>query len=148
VAENELVLEHSIEVDVTAAFAWQYRTDIATWHDPPATFRLDGSFADGTRGTTVFPGQEPRSWWIRDVRPGSTFSIEMPLDQATLQSEWYFVALAERRTKITQRITLSGPNAAAYREQVEAAFGATLAAGMHKIAADIVAAERTTSSAR
>jgi hypothetical protein len=51
--EDELVLEHSIETDVTAAFAWKCRTDIATWNDPPATFLLDGPFAEGAQGTTL-----------------------------------------------------------------------------------------------
>ncbi len=41
-SESELVLEHSIETDVSVSFAWKYRTDIATWNDPPATFQLNG----------------------------------------------------------------------------------------------------------
>jgi len=43
---------------------------------------------------------------------------------------------------MTQRIVLAGRNAAAYVEQVRAGFGANLAAGMAKIAREMVAAER------
>jgi hypothetical protein len=137
-----LVLEHSTEADVSPTFAWNSRTEIANWSDPPATFLLDGPFAEGARGTTLVPGQESLAWWIREVQPGRSFAIEMPLDQATLRFEWNFSAISERRTKLSQRIILSGSNAAAYTQQVEAGFGPTLADGMKRIAADMVATER------
>ena len=85
-----LVLEHSIEVDVSPTFAWNFRTEIANWSDPPATFLLDGPFAEGAQGTTVVPGQESLAWWIREVQTGRSFVIEMPLDRATLRFEWHF----------------------------------------------------------
>jgi hypothetical protein len=91
----------------------------------------------------LMPGQEPLAWWIRDVRPGQSFAIEMPLDQATLRFEWYFGAVSERRTKLTHRIVLAGNNAGEYRKQVEAGFGANLAAGLAKIAQSRAAAENT-----
>ena len=141
--DEPLVLEHSIEADVSLAFAWKFRTDMATWNDPPATFLLDGAFADGSRGTTLMPGQDPLPWWIRDVQTGRSFAIEMLLDRATLRFEWHLLAVSERRTKLTQRIILSGSNAATYRQQVEAGFGTSLGAGMERIAASMVAAEST-----
>jgi hypothetical protein len=142
-ADQQLVLEHSIEAAVSPAFAWKYRTDITTWNDPPAIFLLDGRFVEGSRGTTLMPDQEPLVWWIRDVQPGRSFAIEMSLDRATLRFEWHLDTVAERRTKLTQRIILSGPNAEAYRQHVEAAFGATLESGMERIAESMVAAEKT-----
>jgi hypothetical protein len=66
----------------------------------------------------------------------------MPLDRATLRFEWHFGAVSERRTKLTQRIILSGSNATAYTRQVEAGFGPTLAGGMEKLAAEMTAAEK------
>ena len=142
-----LVLEHSLDVDVDLTFAWKFRTDIAKWNDPPATFQLDGPFATGSRGTTLLPGQEPLSWWIREVQAGRSFAIEMPLDRATFRSEWHFSAISERRTRMTQRIILSGSNAETYTQQVKAGFGATLADGMKRIAMDMVAAERAVQTA-
>jgi hypothetical protein len=137
-------LEHSVEAEVTPAYAWNWRTDIKNWDDPPAQFQLDGPFAKGSWGTTRLPGQEPIRWQIRDVRPGASFIIEMPLDGAILSFEWLFDAVPNSRTRITQRIVLSGDNAAAYADQVRADFGSTLADGMKRLADALVRAERST----
>lgn len=141
-ADNALELEYSVEVDVSPAFAWRFRTEVANWSDPPARFGLDGGFEAGSRGTTELPGQEPLRWRIGAVRPGKSFVLEMPLDGALLTFEWQFEALGQRRTKMTQHIVLSGENARAYAGQVEAGFGPTLAEGMNRIAAEMAAAEK------
>jgi hypothetical protein len=134
-------LEHSVEADVALWFAWNWRTDVTTWDDPPARFELDGPFAAGSLGTTVLPGQEPLRWEIRDVRPGRSFIIEMPLDRAVLSCEWRFDAVSDRRTRITQRIVLSGDNAAAFGSGVRASFESTLADGMKRIAEAMASAQ-------
>jgi hypothetical protein len=136
-------LEHSIEAEVSLAFAWSWRTAIDNWDDPPARFQLDGPFAQGSWGSTHLPGQEPLRWQIVDVRPGASFIIEMLLDRAVLSFEWQFEAMSTRRTRITQRIVLSGDNAAAYVEQVRSGFGATLSDGMKRIADALVSAGRS-----
>jgi hypothetical protein len=133
-----LQLSHSVEVNVTPAFAWSYRTDIATWNDPPARFTLEGRFENGARGTTLLPGQDPLYWHIRDVKPGESFVVEMQLDRATLCFEWYFEELPGSRTKLTQQIVLSGENAHAYAAQVESGFGRNLADGMKRLASEMV----------
>jgi hypothetical protein len=134
-------LEYSVEAEVSPAFAWQFRTDVSNWNDPPAQFALDGPFEAGTRGTTQLPGQETLHWSIREVRHGESFVTEMPLDRATLAFEWYFDLVSEGRTKLTQRIVLSGENAGTYAAQVEAGFGQNLADGMKRIAAEMAAAQ-------
>jgi hypothetical protein len=146
--DNALVLEQSIEVDVSPEFAWSFRTDIANWSDPPATFHLDGPFADGTQGRTIVPGQPPWVWSIRDVSPGRSFAIEMALDRATIRFEWLFDAAPDGTTQMTQRIILSGTNAPAYKEQVETGFASTLSDGMKRIAEQMVAADRAIKRAR
>jgi hypothetical protein len=138
-----LRLEHSVDVDACPAFVWNFRTNISNWNDPPATFALNGAFAPGSRGTTHVPGQEPRYWLIREVRPEQSFLIETPLDRATLTFEWLFEPLSGTRTKMTQCILLSGENAAAYAGQVEHGFGQTLPQGMKRIAEEIAAAEKS-----
>jgi hypothetical protein len=142
-----LQLERSIEAEVSSSFAWTWRTDIENWDDPPARFQLDGPFANGTWGTTRLPGREPIRWHIRDSRPGRSFVIEMPLDRAVLAFEWSFEALSNHRTRITQRIVLSGDNAAVYADEVRAGFSPTLADGMRKIADAMVTAERLRATA-
>src|SRR3954454_14489125 len=133
-------VEQSVDAPVSPAFAWGWRTDVKNWDDPPAHFQLDGPFATGSWGTTRLPGQDPLRWQIRDVRPGRSFTIEMPLDRATLSFEWRFDAVSERQTRLRQRIVLVGDNGAAYAAQVRAAFGSNLAGGMDRIAAALAAA--------
>ena len=133
--------EHSVETDASPTFAWSYLTDVRNWDDPPAQFALDGPFAAGSQGTTLMPGQEPVRWCISDVQPGQSYTLETQLEGATLSFEWSFDALADRRTRLTQRIALSGNNAAVYAQQVEASFGANLQGGMEKIAATIEMAQ-------
>ena len=135
-------LKHSVAVDVGLDFAWQYRTDITTWNDPPATFSLEGPFAPGSRGTTIMPGMEPMRWLIQEVKPRECFALEMPLKQATLRFEWQFTRLGENRTRLTQLIVLTGENASAYSGQVKAGFGPNLASGMRKLAAEMTAAAK------
>src|SRR5512139_2036046 len=105
---SPVLLEHTIDADVSCAFAWRHRTDVSCWNDPPAVFSLEGPFAPGSRGTTILPGQEPIRWWIREVRPQQQFLIEIPLTGASVWIEWRFRGLSEQRTRMTQRIALSG----------------------------------------
>ena len=140
-------IEHSIEAAVSPEFAWSFCTDVRNWDDPPAQFALDGPFAAGSQGTTLMPGQDPRRWRIRDVRPGHSYIVETELDGATLSFEWRFDPVSERRTRLTQRIVLSGDNAAVHAEAVKAGFGPNLAPGMKRIAAAIAAAQATASRA-
>jgi len=141
--EIALQLQQSVEVEVSPSFAWRWRTDVENWIDPPARFQLDGPFASGSWGMTQFPGQEPIRWQIRDVRPGSCFVIDMPLEGAVLSFEWDFEPLSNHRTRITQRIVLSGDNATEYADQVRTGFGSTLDDGMRRIADAMERAERS-----
>jgi hypothetical protein len=140
-SEIVLTLKCSVEADVTSAFAWQFRTDVSNWNDPPARFALDGPFEAGSCGTTQLPGQAPLHWRITEVRPHRSFVVAMQLDQAMLVFAWQFDQLPGHKTRLTQEIVLSGDNAAAYAMQVEAGFGSNLEAGMKRIAADIAATE-------
>jgi hypothetical protein len=138
-----LQLEYSVEADVSPAFAWQFRTDVSTWDDPPAQFALHGPFEAGSSGTTLLPGQEALHWRISTLREGETFVLEMQLDRAVLAFEWSFCGVSENRTKLTQRIVLSGDNAAAFAAQVEAGFGPNLQPGMKRLAAQMTAAAQS-----
>ncbi len=140
---NDIAWERtcSIEVEVGILFAWSFMTDVTNWADPPAQFELAGPFATGSEGTTRMPGRDPLRWRIRDVQVGKSYTIDMTFDRATVSSEWRFDAVSDRRTRVTQRIVLSGDNAPAYAGEVEAGFGENLHVGMKKIAAAMAAAE-------
>ena len=131
----------SVDADVPHSFAWGFMTDVTNWADPPAQFELAGPFAPGSAGITRMPGSEPLRWVIRDVQAGSSYTIDMALDRATLSSAWRFDAVSPRRTRLTQRMVLTGDNAAAFRERVETGFGSNLRAGMKKIADAMADAE-------
>ena len=139
--EVALQLEYSVEADASPGFSWNYWTDVTNWEDPPAQFLLNGPFAAGSRGTTLMPGQEPVRWTIREVRTGESYVLEMLLDGAVLSFEWHFAAMSDRKTRLTQRIVLSGNNAAAHAAGIEAGFGPTLPEGMKRIAGLLARAE-------
>jgi len=126
----------SVDVDVAVSFAWQYMTDVRNWSDPPAEFALEGPFAAGTRGTTKMPGQPTNAWIIRDVDPGRAYTIEGSsfLENALLLVHWRFDSLLEDRTRLTQRLELSGENAARYADKIRSAFEPNLEPGMQRIA--------------
>jgi ABC-type iron transport system FetAB permease component len=88
------------------------------------------------------PDAEPMRWRIRAVTPLRSFVIDVPLDGATLVIQWPFEALAERCTRLTQRLSLSGPRAQAYRATIEASFGPTLVPGMEWIARELERADQ------
>ena len=128
-------IEHSVETTVSLGFVWGYITDIENCDDPPATFKLEGPFANGSRGTTEMPGQEPRHWQLRDVHPMEGYTVEFPLERATLSSVWSFEALPSGGTRLTQRMVLRGENAGAFLADVQLAFTPNIAPGMARIAA-------------
>ena len=128
-------MTHSVETNASPAFAWDFWTNVANWADPPAEFELNGPFAGGSHGTTRLPGQEPLRWFIREVTPPNAAAIEMQLDGAALSFEWRFEKLTDGRTKLTQRVALTGENADAYVSQVKSTFTASLPHGMNKLAA-------------
>jgi Polyketide cyclase / dehydrase and lipid transport len=134
------ICQHSVDVDVSVSFAWQYMTDVANWSDPPAEFTLEGPFAAGTRGTTRMPGQPDRHWTIQDVTPGRAYAIHGSLaEDAFVLFHWQFDALSEHRTRLTQRLELCGEHAAAYINDIQSAFEPHLEAGMHRIAELMIA---------
>ena len=137
--------QHSVDVDVPQSFAWQYMSDIRNWNDPPAEFSLEGPFAAGTQGWTRMPGQPAHSWELRDVEPerGYTIGGSSLLQGADLLVQWQFDALAHGRTRITQRMELSGENATSYVNDLKAAFEPNLEPGMLRIARMMTEAAQT-----
>jgi hypothetical protein len=126
----------SVDAHVPVWFAWQYMTDVRNWSDPPAEFGLEGPFASGSMGWTRMPGQPARSWTLRDVERERAYTIGGGsfLEGAVLLVHWRFDALSELKTRLTQRIELSGENAAGYVNDVSAAFEPNLEPGMRRIA--------------
>jgi hypothetical protein len=126
--------QHSVDCGVPRQLGWDYWTNVANWDDPPAAFRLDGPFAAGSQITTSLPGQLLHSV-IRDVA-GHEATIEMQLPDAILCFHWKFETITENTSRITQRLILSGPNAAAFVAQASM-LEHTTPDGMKKLVASI-----------
>ncbi len=127
--------QHSVQCNATRQFAWSYWTNIVNRNDPPAKFALDGPFDVGSRLTTTLPGQTWHSI-IRACKADREATIEMQLPDAILSFHWQFEELPQNRTRITQRLALSGPNANSSVAQASI-FEQTAPDGMKKLAAAI-----------
>lgn len=113
---SEIVWEtsHSVETRASVEFAWQYWTDVKNWDDPPARFEFNGPFVEGARGLTHLPGQPPIEWFVREAKPGSAATIEIPVEGAAMAFQWRFEPTGEGVTLLAQCIALRGENAANY----------------------------------
>ena len=124
---------HSVEVRASVEFAWRYWTNVSNWDDPPARFEFNGPFIVGARGLTHFAGQPPIEWFVRDVKPKTAATIEIPVDGAAMAFEWQFKSAGEGLTMLTQRIVLRGERAQSYIEYAKT-LEENLPQGMKKMA--------------
>jgi hypothetical protein len=141
---NALVASHSVDVAVERAVAWACWTDVSNWEDPPATFSLEGPFAAGSRGRTIIPGTPPIEWTILDAGNGHA-TIEIALERAAIRFDWTFEVLDRSHTRLTQRVSLSGPNSGSYLDEARSVFGSTMAGGMTRLADSMVRKSRANS---
>ncbi len=86
------------------------------------------------------PGQPPQHWLLRNVVTQESYTIEFPLDAATMYFKWSFAELADGHTRLAQHIVLEGQNAATFLPIVQQTFTSSLRTGMERIAASIDAA--------
>src|SRR5436190_6787548 len=96
--------------------------------------------------TTSLPGQTLHSV-IRDLKADREATIEMQLTEAILSFHWAFENLSEDRTRITQRLVLSGPNAKSFVAQANI-LEQSAPAGMKTLVAAIERAQRLTRGQR
>jgi len=129
-------LEESVQTKAAPALAYAYWTTVENWASDPGVERveIDGPFQAGARGTTFMRHGEAARWQVAEAEPGCRAAIEMQLENAVLRFEWRFESNPGGGTVLTQRISLSGPGAIAYREQVAAGFGGGLRDGMLRVA--------------
>jgi uncharacterized protein YndB with AHSA1/START domain len=99
-----------------------------------AKITLDGPFETGTRGATKMTGQPARSWRLAEVHGPERAVIEWEFPGAVLRSTLTFEDVGDRRTRVTQHMSLDGPSAEQYAADVDAAFAPNLGPGMEKMA--------------
>ena len=137
-------ITHTVETSASPGFAWNYWTNVAHWDDPPAEFTLEAPFAPGSQGTTRLPGQEPLYWVIREVSAPNSASIELLVGEGiSVFFRWRVEGITDGRTRLTQRIVLTGEKAVAFLEQAKAAFSTGPAEGMKRLARAMAEAERS-----
>ncbi len=90
-SEVALTLTCSVEAEVTLAFAWQFRTDVTNWNDPPARFVLHGPFEAGSFGLPSCPRRARFAGESPKLCPAKSSVVEMPLEKAMLTSHWHLM---------------------------------------------------------
>jgi hypothetical protein len=80
------------------------------WNHGVDSVSLDGPFAAGTRGVMAMPGEEPLSFRLTWVDPGSGFEDETELPEAgvVVRVRHIIEALPEGGTRITYHATIDG----------------------------------------
>ncbi len=114
---NDIVwqFEHAVECKATRSVAWSFWTDVTNWErlegEAVEWIRIEGPFEEGARGATKSPGQDPYDWVIAELQHEEFAKIDLPLDGANFCNEMSMESLATDLTRITQRLSLSGPKA-------------------------------------
>ena len=129
--------EHSLVCAVPKEFAWNFWTDVRNWSldADVESVDLDGDFRPGARGVTFSKTSGKVEWQIAEVQPGRAV-IEFAAPGAVAQFAWTF-ADEQGRTKITQRASLSGEQAAQYVESFGRGLEAGMPSGMRKLCESI-----------
>jgi hypothetical protein len=132
--EKPWTFEHSTECGVPVEFAWQFWTNVSNWaiDADVESLEIDGPFAAGSRGFTNSRSSGRIEWRIAEVHPGRAV-IEFPLAGAVGRFVWTFKDLGGGRTRMTQRCTIDGEQAAAYANAIGPSLEAGIPAGMQKL---------------
>lgn len=127
-------LEYSVEAAASPDKAWRYWTDVSNWAFDASLewVTLQPGFVAGAKGVTKPRGADPVEWSVRDAEDGRA-TIEMVFPGALVSFRWSFEAAGPGRTRITQLVRLSGPQAEEYSAQAEE-LAHTLPEGMRKLA--------------
>jgi hypothetical protein len=134
--------EETVEAEADAAFAFRYWTSLAAARGDPGveSIEIDGPFQPGARGVTQLAGGQRTDWMVSACDPEERAAIDVHLDGATVRSEWRFEPRPGGGSLLTQRMSLFGPNAEAYRDEVAAGFGPGMRDGMRVLSRRIDAA--------
>jgi hypothetical protein len=132
---SEWVFEHSVDAAVPPDAAWAYWTDVSNWtlDSDIEWVRLEGPFASGSRGMTKSRSADHvTEWRIREATPGRA-TIEVDLPGAVWSAHWTFEPNEAGGTRISQRVVLSGPQAAEHISVAETYLVPNIPQGMRKL---------------
>lgn len=125
--------ENSVNCAVSVKFAWQFWTNVQNWtlDSDVESVELSGPFSEGTRGATNSRSSGRVEWRITEIGDGRAV-IEFPLSGAVGRCVWTFEDFAGH-TRMTQRWTLQGEQAANYVESFAPGLETGIPAGMKKL---------------
>jgi len=108
--------EHSVEVSASAATAWEVWTEHGNWPADPSTdwVTTDDVVASGAVGDAKrldLPFVRSR---VAESRAAERAVLEAEMPGVTFRFEMSFEPLSENRTRLRQRVTLTGPHAATF----------------------------------
>jgi hypothetical protein len=135
---GEWSFQHSVEAAVATGDAWRFWTDVTNWTFDTSLewVRLAPSFVAGAKGVTKPRGADPVEWSVRDAGGGQA-TIEMAFPGALVSFHWTFEPCGSRRTRITQAVALSGPQADEYTALAESHLAKGIPEGMRRLAAEM-----------
>jgi hypothetical protein len=145
--EEAWAFEHSVECNVAREFAWNFWTDVSNWKIDAdiESVELNGPFTEGSHGTTITRSAGRIEWRIAGVKAQSEAVLEVPLPGAMGRFHWTFQDLGGH-TRITQRVSIGGEQAASFAEAM-AAFESGIPAGMKTLCESMVRAAAVAASA-
>ena len=129
--------EHSVFTTAHRRDAWAFWSDLNSHiGNEPGVERieLDGPFESGTKGRTIAKEYQ-QEWELVDVIPEVQAAIVGAVPGAVMRFAWKF-ADENDGTRLTQCITLEGPQAADYIE-IAREFESNAPQGMAKLAAEL-----------
>lgn len=131
--------EHSLEVNASPLAIWQLYSDVSAWpkwDDGIAALELHGPFAVGTTGTITPVGQESLPFRLVEVSPNEGFADETEIPGAglTIRFSHEILPLAGGSSRITHRVTMSGPAADTLGPQIGSAITAGTPKAMQTLA--------------
>jgi len=137
--------EHTVQCGVSAEFAWKFWTDVENWKldSDVVSVELEGPFVGGARGATLTKSSGRLEWHVAELGPRRAV-LEFPAPGAVARFVYSFEDVDDgRRTRITQRVSLSGEKASMYVDTIGRALEMGIPEGMRKLCGAMEAAART-----
>ncbi len=136
--------EHSVECAADRSFVWTFWTDVSNWERIEGAavewIRLEGPFAEGVRGATKMPEQEPQKWIISKLDLGRSATIEIQIEDCVFLNQIRLEEISGDQTRIVQRMTLAGEGERArHLAKGMRAFETSAPQGLAKLASAIEA---------
>ena len=131
---EEWAFEHAIECRVSREFAWNFWTNVQNWllDADVESVELHGAFATGARGVTISKKSGRVEWLVAEAMPPERAVLEFSAPGAVARFTWIFDGV-KGRTLVTQRVNLSGEQAAMYGATIGSELQVGIPDGMQRL---------------